>query len=128
MFFFNGVCACIEFFGEAVHFAERNGFLELCVIRGKLMIYSCSILGQSCRAIYHRTFHHRTIHHRTNGGYFGRDLILIPFLCSMLLYIHGDRMDYLGRGAKDGHLDFHTAPFLCRRCVYLSGCMRVTLG
>ena len=104
-------CACIEFLVEAFHFAERSGFLELCAIRVKLMIYSCSILGQSCRAIYHRTFHHRTIHHRMNGGYFGRDLILIPFLCSVLLYIHGRP------------LDFYTAPFLCRHCVYLPGCM-----
>ena len=27
----------------------------------------------------------------------------------MLLYVHGDRRDYYGRGALDGHLDFHTA-------------------
>ena len=32
-------CACIEFFGEVVHFTERSGFLELCVICEKLMVY-----------------------------------------------------------------------------------------
>ena len=30
----------------------------------------------------------------------------------MLLYVHRDRTDYLGLGAQDGHLDFHTAPDL----------------
>ena len=33
------VCACIEFFGEIGYFTERSGFLELCFIREKLMIY-----------------------------------------------------------------------------------------
>ena len=33
------VCACIEFFGEVGHFTERSGFLELCVICKKLMVY-----------------------------------------------------------------------------------------
>ena len=33
------VCACIEFFGEVDHFIERSGFLELCVICEKLMVY-----------------------------------------------------------------------------------------
>ena len=33
------VCACNEFFGEAGHFTERSRFLELCIIREKLMIY-----------------------------------------------------------------------------------------
>ena len=33
------VCACIEFFGEVGHFIERRGFLELCVICEKLMVY-----------------------------------------------------------------------------------------
>ena len=33
------VCAYTEFFGEVGHFTERSGFLELCVIRQKLMIY-----------------------------------------------------------------------------------------
>ena len=28
----------------------------------------------------------------------------------MLLYVHRDRTDYLGKGAQDTHLDFHTAP------------------
>ena len=27
----------------------------------------------------------------------------------MLLCVHRDRADYLGRGAQVGHLDFHTA-------------------
>ena len=29
-------------------------------------------------------------------------------LLQMLLYVHRDRKDYQGRGAQDGHLDFHT--------------------
>ena len=33
------VCACIEFFGDVVHFTERSGFLELCVICEQLMFY-----------------------------------------------------------------------------------------
>ena len=33
------ICACIEFFGEVGHFTERSEFLELCIIRKKLMIY-----------------------------------------------------------------------------------------
>ena len=33
------VCACIEFFGDVVHFTERSGFLELCVICEQLMVY-----------------------------------------------------------------------------------------
>ena len=33
------VCACIEFFDEVGHFTERSGFLELCVICEKLMVY-----------------------------------------------------------------------------------------
>ena len=33
------VCACIGFFGEVGHFTERSGFLELCVICEKLMVY-----------------------------------------------------------------------------------------
>ena len=36
---FYAVCACLEFFGEVGHFIERSGFLELCVICEKLMIY-----------------------------------------------------------------------------------------
>ena len=36
----------------------------------------------------------------------------------MLLHVHRDRRDYKGReaqgrGAQDGHLDFHTAPEFC---------------
>ena len=35
---------------------------------------------------------------------------------SVLLYVHSDHNDYLGRGgAQDGHLDFHTAPELWKR-------------
>ena len=30
----------------------------------------------------------------------------------MLLYVHRDRTDFYGRGAQDGHLDFHTVPEL----------------
>ena len=33
------VFACTEFFGEVGHFTERSGFLELCVICEKLMVY-----------------------------------------------------------------------------------------
>ena len=33
---------------------------------------------------------------------------------SMSLYVRRDRTDYLGRGAQDGHVDFHTAPELCK--------------
>ena len=33
------VCACTEFIGDIGHFTERSGFLELCVIRKKLMVY-----------------------------------------------------------------------------------------
>ena len=33
-----------------------------------------------------------------------------PRISSVLLYAHGDPKDYQGRGAQDGHLDFHTAP------------------
>ena len=38
------VCACIEFFGEVGHFTERSGFLELCVICKKLMVYKSGSL------------------------------------------------------------------------------------
>ena len=31
---------------------------------------------------------------------------------SVLRDVHRDRKDYQGRGAQDGHLDFHTAPEL----------------
>ena len=34
----------------------------------------------------------------------------IPSL--VVLYVLRDRKDYRGRGAQDGHLDFHTAPEL----------------
>ena len=30
----------------------------------------------------------------------------------MLLYVHRNHKAYSGRGAQDGHLDFHTAPEL----------------
>ena len=32
---------------------------------------------------------------------------------SMLLHVHRDHKDCQGRGAQDGHLDFHPAPELC---------------
>ena len=31
---------------------------------------------------------------------------------SVLLNVQRDRTDYQGRGAQDGHVDFHTAPEL----------------
>ena len=37
--YFYVACACIEFFGEAGNFTERSGFLELCIIHKKQMIY-----------------------------------------------------------------------------------------
>ena len=33
---------------------------------------------------------------------------------SVLLYVYRDHTDCLGRGAQDGHLDFHTAPELVK--------------
>ena len=33
------ICAYIEFVGEVHQFIERSGFLELCVIYEKLMVY-----------------------------------------------------------------------------------------
>ena len=41
------------------------------------------------------------------------NVLIASFLRSMLLYVHIDRKVYWGRGAQDGHLDFHTAPELC---------------
>ena len=32
---------------------------------------------------------------------------------SVLLYVHINHEAYQGRGAQDGHLDFHTAPEIC---------------
>ena len=32
---------------------------------------------------------------------------------STLFYVHRDHIDYCGRGAQGGHLDFHTVPELC---------------
>ena len=42
-------------------------------------------------------------------------LLLLPNSSSVLLYVHRDHKDYQGRGAQDGHLDFHTAPELGNR-------------
>ena len=51
------VCACVEFFSEVGHFTERSGFLELCVVCEKLMVYKvvsydigerCSVQGIIC--------------------------------------------------------------------------------
>ena len=44
------VCACIEFFGEVGHFTERSGFLELCVVCEKLMVYRVASydMGERC--------------------------------------------------------------------------------
>ena len=36
-----------------------------------------------------------------------------PAQIAMLPYVHGDRKNCYGRGAQEGHLDFHTAPELC---------------
>ena len=49
-YFYYVVCACIEFFGEAGHFTERSGFLELCVICKKLMVNRVVSydIGQRC--------------------------------------------------------------------------------
>ena len=47
-------CACIQFFDEDGHFTERSGFLELCVIYEKLMVYRVLAMiserGVVCRA------------------------------------------------------------------------------
>ena len=42
--------ACTEFFGEVGHFTERSGFLKLCIIYEKLMIYRVVSydIGQRC--------------------------------------------------------------------------------
>ena len=37
---FHVVCACIAFFGEVGPFTERSGFLELCAICEKLMVFT----------------------------------------------------------------------------------------
>ena len=37
---------------------------------------------------------------------------------STLLYVRRDRTDYQGRGAQDGHLDFHTATELYVVCKF----------
>ena len=49
------VCACIEFFVVVVHFTERSGFLELCVICEKLMVYRVVIAMISERDGVYRT-------------------------------------------------------------------------
>ena len=46
---------CIEFFVEVVHFTERSGFLELCVICEKLMVYRVVIAMISERDGVYRT-------------------------------------------------------------------------
>ena len=35
----------------------------------------------------------------------------------ILVHVHRNQKDYLGRGAQDVHLDFHTAPELCAELV-----------
>ena len=45
---------------------------------------------------------------------------------SMLFYVPGDHKDYLGRGAQDSHLDFHTVPGLWRISVCLFQCCFTT--
>ena len=49
---------------------------------------------------------------------------------SVLLYVHGDHKDYLGREGQDGHRDCHTAPELCelyRVPTSVLGCEQVRL-
>ena len=41
---------------------------------------------------------------------------------SVLLYVHSDHKDCQGRGAQDGHLNFHTAPELCRDTILHALC------
>ena len=43
-----------------------------------------------------------------------REVLLLLLLLQMLLYARRDHKTYQGRGAQDGHLDFHTAPELRR--------------
>ena len=45
----------MEFLGEVGHFTERSGFLELCVICEKLMIYRVVIAMISERGVVYRT-------------------------------------------------------------------------
>ena len=52
-------------------------------------------------------------------GFCGRKATLNRRSSSVLLYVHKDSTDYLGRGAQDVHLDFHTAPDLCVSSVLL---------
>ena len=45
------ICACNEFFGEVGHFSQSSGFLELCIICEKLMVYRMVIsydIGERC--------------------------------------------------------------------------------
>ena len=53
------VCACIEFFGEVRHFSERSGFLELCVICEKLMVY---------RVVSYDAGERRSVQNKENGA------------------------------------------------------------
>ena len=41
-------------------------------------------------------------------------LFFFLFFFPLLLYVHRSHQAYCGRGALDGHLDFHTASELCR--------------
>ena len=47
---FSVICACIEFFSEVGNFTKRSEFLELCIIRKKLMIYRVNSydIGERC--------------------------------------------------------------------------------
>ena len=51
--------------------------------------------------------------HRDHKDYWGRGS-MCDVVVEVLLYVHRNRgkQAYLGRGAQDGHLDFHTAPEL----------------
>ena len=50
-----------EFFGEVGHFTESSGFMELCVIREKLMIY---------RAVSYDIGKRRSVQDEENGPQF----------------------------------------------------------
>ena len=52
--FYNIVCACTEFFGEDGHLTKRSGFLELCIIHKKPMIYTVVSNGirEKCSIYY----------------------------------------------------------------------------
>ena len=62
---FHVVCAWIEFFGKAGHFTERSGFLELCIICEKLMVF---------RVVSYEFGERRSVQDEENGTQYGRAL------------------------------------------------------